>query len=129
MSPSKCDDMRFDNSDKDCGMPFGMALHHQTKMLYVCDAFFGFGVLGPEGGLVTILSTMADGEPYRSCNTVDVHQPTGNVFFTDHMQVLQFKTAVSVNDSTGRLLKYDAKNKQVTELFRNLSFGASAIIL
>ncbi|XP_039017220.1 strictosidine synthase-like [Hibiscus syriacus] len=114
-----------------CGRTFGMALHHQTKCLYVCDAFFGFGVLGPEGGLVTILSTIAEGEPYRLCNSVDVHQPTGNVYFTDASAVYdirQFETAASVKDSTGRLLKYDVENKQVTVLLRNLTFPGGVAV-
>ncbi|KAK8586421.1 hypothetical protein V6N13_010014 [Hibiscus sabdariffa] len=130
-SKSMCDGMHFANTNQTCGRPVGMALHHQTKMLYVCDAFFGFGVLGPEGGLVTILSTMADGEPYHFCDGVDVHQPTGNVYFTDASAIYdirEFKTAASVNDSTGRLLKYDVEKKQVTVLFRNLSFPGGVAV-
>ncbi|GMI76751.1 strictosidine synthase 2 [Hibiscus trionum] len=127
-SKSVCDGT---NTNPTCGRPVGMALHHQTKRLYVCDAFFGFGVLGPEGGPVTILSTAADGEPYRFCDGVDVHQPTGNVYFTDASAVYdmrQFETARSVNDSTGRLLKYDVENKQVTVLFRNLSYAGGVAV-
>ncbi|XP_052886997.1 protein STRICTOSIDINE SYNTHASE-LIKE 12-like [Gossypium arboreum] len=44
---------------------------------------FRIGVLGPRGGLVTQLSIAANGEPYPFCNGVDVHQHTGNVYFTD----------------------------------------------
>ncbi|KAL4325440.1 hypothetical protein GQ457_11G004640 [Hibiscus cannabinus] len=90
-SKSVCDGTSLANMNPNCGRPVGMALHHQTKRLYVCDAFFGFGVLGPEGGPVTILSTAADGEPYRFCNGVDVHQPTGNVYFTDASAVYDIR--------------------------------------
>ncbi|KAK8541698.1 hypothetical protein V6N13_137709 [Hibiscus sabdariffa] len=130
-SKSVCDGTSLADMNPTCGRPVGMALHHQTKRLYVCDAFFGFGVSGPEGGPVTILSTMADGEPYRFCNGVDVHQPTGNVYFTDASAVYdirQFKTAASVNDSTGRLLKYDVENKRVTVLLRNLSYPGGVAV-
>ncbi|GMI76752.1 strictosidine synthase 2 [Hibiscus trionum] len=123
-SKSMCDGTHPASTSLVCGRPVGMALHHQTNRLYVCDAFFGFGVLGPEGGLVNILSTAADGKPYRLCDDVSVHQPTGNVYFTDASAVYnirQFKTSISVKDSTGRLLKYNAETKQVTVLFSNLS--------
>ncbi|KAL4323910.1 hypothetical protein GQ457_11G027780 [Hibiscus cannabinus] len=126
---SICDGTNNLNPNPVCGRPLGMALHHQTQMLYVCDAFFGFGVLGPQGGLVTQLSTSADGVPYRFCNAVDVHQPTGNVYFTDASAVYDIReqeAAVIAHDSTGRLLKYDVKNKQVTVLFWNLP-GAGGV--
>ncbi|KAK8680397.1 hypothetical protein V6N13_109343 [Hibiscus sabdariffa] len=128
-SKSICDGTNNSNPNPVCGRPLGMALHHRTQRLYVCDAFFGFGVLDPEGGLVTQLSTSAEGEPYRFCNAVDVHQPTGNVYFTDASAVYDIReqeAAVSAQDSTGRLLKYGVKNKQVTVLFRNLS-GAGGV--
>ncbi|PPS02229.1 hypothetical protein GOBAR_AA18422 [Gossypium barbadense] len=48
---------------------------------------FRIGVLGPRGGLVTQLSIAANGEPYPFCNGVDVHQHTGNVYFTDNTGV------------------------------------------
>ncbi|GMI76753.1 strictosidine synthase 3 [Hibiscus trionum] len=130
-SKSVCDGTSTSNPNPVCGRPLGMALHHLTRRLYVCDAFFGFGVLGPEGGLVTQLSTAAEGEPYRFCNAVHVHQPTGNVYFTDASAVYgirELETAISVQDSTGRLLKYDIKNKQVTVLFRNLSGAAGVAV-
>ncbi|XP_017633517.1 protein STRICTOSIDINE SYNTHASE-LIKE 12-like [Gossypium arboreum] len=128
---SVCDGTETANPNPVCGRPLGMALHHRTNQLYVCDAFFGFGVLGCRGGLVTQLSTAADGEPYRFCNGVDVHQPTGNVYFTDASSIFditQLDIAASVMDSTGRLLKYGAKTKQVTVLVRNLSFAAGVAV-
>ncbi|KAK8586413.1 hypothetical protein V6N13_010006 [Hibiscus sabdariffa] len=130
-SKSVCDGTDTSNPNPVCGRPLGMALHHRTQRLYVCDAFFGFGVLGPEGGLVTQLSTTAEGEPYRLCNAVHVHQPTGNVYFTDVSAVYdirEFETEASVQDSTGRLLKYDVRSKQVTVLFRNLSGAAGVAV-
>ncbi|GMI76750.1 strictosidine synthase 2 [Hibiscus trionum] len=130
-SKSMCDGTDILKPNPRCGRPLGMALHHRTRRLYVCDAFYGFGVLGPKGGFVTQLSTGADGEPFRFCNAIYVHQPTGNVYFTDASSaydITQFQTAVSVDDSTGRLLKYDVENKQVTVLFRNLSFAAGVAV-
>ncbi|KAE8720490.1 putative Calcium-dependent phosphotriesterase superfamily protein [Hibiscus syriacus] len=130
-SKSMCDGTDILKPNPICGRPLGMALHHRTKRLYVCDAFYGFGVLEPKGGFVTPLSTAAEGQPFRFCNAVYVHQPTGNVYFTDAssaFDITQFQTAVSVNDSTGRLLKYDVGSKQVTVLFRNLSFAAGVAV-
>ncbi|TYI18098.1 hypothetical protein ES332_A07G067600v1 [Gossypium tomentosum] len=123
---SVCDGTETANPNPVCGRPLGMALHHRTNQLYVCDAFFGFGVLGRRGGLVTQLSTAADGEPYRFCNGVDVHQPTGNVYFTDASSIFDITNKCYGFD--GRLLKYDAKTKQVTVLVRNLSFAAGVAV-
>ncbi|XVF54527.1 hypothetical protein PTKIN_Ptkin05aG0187800 [Pterospermum kingtungense] len=130
-SKSLCDGTDFLNPNPACGRPLGMALHHATQKLYVCDAFFGFGVLGPEGGLVTQLSTSVDGEPYRFSNAVDVHQPTGNVYFTDasaNYNIRELAIAISTRDSTGRLLKYDIKTKQVTVLLRNISVAVGVAV-
>ncbi|OMP05675.1 Six-bladed beta-propeller, TolB-like protein [Corchorus olitorius] len=77
-SKAVCDGTETAMPNPVCGRPLGMGFHHATKRLYVCDAFFGFGVLEPKGGLGTLLSTGADGERYRFCNVVDVHQrPVG----------------------------------------------------
>ncbi|XWS51286.1 hypothetical protein CRYUN_Cryun12cG0163800 [Craigia yunnanensis] len=45
-SKSVCDGTDTANPNPACGRALGFALHHTTKKLYVCDAFFGFGVLG-----------------------------------------------------------------------------------
>ncbi|OMP07443.1 Six-bladed beta-propeller, TolB-like protein [Corchorus olitorius] len=111
-------------NDPNCGRPLGLALHHATKRLYVCDAFYGLGVLEPEGGVGTILSSSADGQRYRLCDGLDVHQQTGDVYFTDassNYDIRQILLAVAKNDSSGRLLRYDLNTKQVTVLLRNLS--------
>ncbi|MBA0757241.1 hypothetical protein Gotri_020351 [Gossypium trilobum] len=92
-----CDGTKIANPNPVCGRSSGMALHHQSNQLYVCDAFFGFGVLGPRGGLFVY-----------SCRQLDI--------------------ALSVMDSTGRLLKYDAKTKEVTVLLRNLSLAAGVAV-
>ncbi|XVF54525.1 hypothetical protein PTKIN_Ptkin05aG0187600 [Pterospermum kingtungense] len=130
-SRSLCDGRTNANPNPACGRPFGLGLHQATQKLYVCDAYFGFGVLGPEGGQATILSTIADGQPYRFCNGLHVHQPTGNVYFTDASAVYELRQlpiAVIARDSTGRLLKYDIKTKEVTVLLRNLSGAAGVAV-
>ncbi|XVF54528.1 hypothetical protein PTKIN_Ptkin05aG0187900 [Pterospermum kingtungense] len=114
-----------------CGRPLGLALHYKTNKLYVCDAYYGLGVLGAKGGQATILSTGADGQPYRLCDAVDVNQGTENVYFTDVSAVYdisQAAEAIRNNDSTGRVLKYDMKTKQVTVLFKNLSGAAGVAV-
>ncbi|KAK8344258.1 hypothetical protein V6Z11_A07G067400 [Gossypium hirsutum] len=98
-SKSVCDGTKIANLNPGCGRPSGMALHHQSNQLYVCYA----------GGLVTQLSIAANSEPYPFCNGVDVHQHTGNVYFTYNSSFVyscrQLDIALSVMDSTGRLLK------------------------
>ena len=74
-----------------CGRPFGLGFHYSSNQLYVCDAYFGLMVLGSGGGLATPLSNATDGEPYRFCNGLDVHQLSGNVFFTDSSTVYDLR--------------------------------------
>ncbi|XVF54526.1 hypothetical protein PTKIN_Ptkin05aG0187700 [Pterospermum kingtungense] len=127
--PNSCNGLAPTIRNRTCGRPLGLALDQNTKMLYICNQYYGFAVLGPNGGQATIISTSADGQPYRSCVSVDVNQRTKNVFFTDFSAIYnlsQGAEAIRNNDSTGRVLKFDIKTKQVTVLFKNLS-GATGV--
>ncbi|GMJ00072.1 strictosidine synthase 2 [Hibiscus trionum] len=114
-----------------CGRPLGLAFHYPENKLYICDAYFGLVVLGSTGKQATQVSAAADGQPYRFCNGVDVHQPSGHVFFTDSSAIYDLRNAskaLNNNDSTGRLLMYDTDADRVTVLVKNLSGPAGIAV-
>ncbi|XP_038997376.1 protein STRICTOSIDINE SYNTHASE-LIKE 12-like [Hibiscus syriacus] len=126
-----CDGTTDPNLGPTCGRPLGLAFHYPSNKLYVCDAYFGLMVLGSAGKQATRVSDTADGQPYRLCNGLDVHQLTGNVFFTDTSSVYDLRNAskaLNANDTTGRLLMYDPDTDRVTVLMKNLSGPAGVAI-
>ncbi|KAK8680385.1 hypothetical protein V6N13_109331 [Hibiscus sabdariffa] len=71
----------------------------------------------------TPVSVGVEGVPYRFCNGLDVHQPSGNVFFSDSGTAYDLRDAEkgsASNDSTGRLLMYNPNTRRVTVLLKNL---------
>ncbi|KAF5957750.1 hypothetical protein HYC85_004975 [Camellia sinensis] len=70
--------------------------------LYIVDAYFGLQVVGFRGGLGTVLATAAEGIPFRFLSG---NQPNG------------------MPESTGRLLKYNPRTKQVTVLLAGLALA------
>nr|XP_043627340.1 protein STRICTOSIDINE SYNTHASE-LIKE 12-like [Erigeron canadensis] len=90
-----------------CGRPLALSFNYRTGDLYITDAFYGLLVVGFNGGLATQLS---GGHKYLS--GIDVESYTGFVYMTD---------ASFTPDSTGRLLKYDPYNHNVTILVSSLS--------
>ncbi|KAL3516951.1 hypothetical protein ACH5RR_023853 [Cinchona calisaya] len=108
-----------------CGRPLGLSFNQKTGDLYIADAYFGLLVVGPQGGLARSLATEAQGVPFRFLNDVVVDQETGMVYFTDsstRFQRRDFAYVTLTRDNTGRLLKYDPTNNQVTVLLKNLMF-------
>ncbi|CDP07822.1 unnamed protein product [Coffea canephora] len=51
--------------------------------LYIADAYMGFLVVGPDGGLAAPLAKEAGGVPFKFTNDVVVDQNSGIVYFTD----------------------------------------------
>ncbi|CAM0884608.1 unnamed protein product [Alopecurus aequalis] len=107
-----------------CGRPLGLAFH-KSGDLYIADAYKGLMRVGPEGGEAEVLATGAGGVPFNFVNGIDVDQTTGDVYFTDSSVTYprRFNTEIMMNaDATGRLMKYDAKTKQVTVLKDGLPY-------
>ncbi|XP_024032715.1 protein STRICTOSIDINE SYNTHASE-LIKE 11-like [Morus notabilis] len=103
----------------------------RKNMLFIADAFLGLFKVGLNGGLATQLANAAEGIPFRFLNGLSVDQHTGDVYFTDFSSRFlqtQIQQAVAANDSTGRLLKYDYRTKNVTVLLRRLS-GANGVAI
>ncbi|KAJ0048662.1 hypothetical protein Pint_16359 [Pistacia integerrima] len=102
-----------------CGRPLGLGFNNLTGDLYIADAYLGLLVLRKNQTIATQLATSANGVPFRSPDGLDVDPVTGNV---------QILLAIAKNDSTGRLLKYDIKTKQVTVLLKGLSGPAGTAV-
>uniref|UniRef100_A0ACD5TDK5 Uncharacterized protein n=1 Tax=Avena sativa TaxID=4498 RepID=A0ACD5TDK5_AVESA len=108
-----------------CGRPLGLAFHLKSGDLYIADAYKGLMKVGPDGGEAEVLATGAGGVPFNFVNGIDVDQATGDVYFTDSSvnYPRRFNTEIMMNaDATGRLLRYDAKTKNVTVLKDNLAY-------
>ncbi|XP_068635749.1 protein STRICTOSIDINE SYNTHASE-LIKE 3-like [Aristolochia californica] len=107
-----------------CGRPLGLRFDKKTGDLYIADAYFGLMKVGPEGGLATSLTTVADGVPLRFTNDLDFDDE-GNIYFTDSSTIYQrrnFMQLVFSAEDSGRLLKYNLVTKETTVLKRNLQF-------
>lgn len=72
-----------------CGRPLGLCFKQSNGDLYIADAYMGLLKVGPEGGLATTIATQAQGIPFTFCNSLDIDQSTGIVYFTDSSSVYQ----------------------------------------
>ncbi|CAN1159216.1 Strictosidine synthase [Linum perenne] len=109
-----CDNTTNPNLGPVCGYPLGLAYNVLTKQLIIADAYQGLLAVRPNTRLATPLATSAEGVPFVATNAVDIDQTTGNIYFTD--------STVNSNDTTGRLMMYNASTGQVTVLLRNLGY-------
>ncbi|GMY19363.1 protein STRICTOSIDINE SYNTHASE-LIKE 2-like [Fagus crenata] len=114
-----------DQMEHICGRPLGLGFINTTGDLYIADAYMGLMVVGPNGGLATKVATQVQGVPLGFTNGLDIDQRSGVVYFSDSSSQYQRRNHISVilsGDKTGRLMKYDPENNQVTVLLNNLSF-------
>ncbi|KAL6593705.1 hypothetical protein ACP70R_048606 [Stipagrostis hirtigluma subsp. patula] len=114
-----------EDTESICGRPLGLQFFAKTGDLCVADAYLGLMKVGPDGGEAEVLATQADGVPFHFVNGLDVDQATGDVYFTDSSTTYprRFNSEIMMNaDATGRLLKYDARTKQVTVLRADLPY-------
>lgn len=108
-----------------CGRPLGIKFNPVTCDLYIADAYFGLMVVGRNGGPAKQLASSGERIPFRFTNALDIDPNTGVVYFTDssmYFQRRQYPMLIESGDRSGRLLKYDPRNKQVTVLRRGLAF-------
>ncbi|KAM6593763.1 hypothetical protein CsatA_001466 [Cannabis sativa] len=113
-----------------CGRPLGIDFYYKENLLYIADAYKGL-LVGANETLAVQLATEAEGVPFKSPDGLNVDQLTGEVYFTDASSVYQISelpVAVLLNDSTGRLLKYNPVSKNVTVLLRGLGGAAGVAI-
>lgn len=81
----------YDHAAKEhiCGRPLGLCFNKTNGDLYIADAYFGLLKVGPEGGLATAVATQSEGIPFRFCNSLDIDQSTGIIYFTDSSSQFQ----------------------------------------
>ncbi|TMW84942.1 hypothetical protein EJD97_024090 [Solanum chilense] len=112
-------------SEHKCGRPLGLEFDENSGDLYIADAYFGLLVVGPNGGLATQVAKIAQGFPFGFTNSLCIDQNHGVLYFTDSSTTYTRRSHISAivsGDDTGRLMKYDMKNKQVLVLLENLKF-------
>lgn len=105
------------------GRPLGLAFD-PTGNLIVADAIRGLLSVATDG-LVTVLSTQADGLPFGCTNDLDV-AADGTIYFTDasyKFPLTQFTADILEHGPNGRLLAYDPKTKTTRTLLSNLCFA------
>ncbi|XP_062116810.1 protein STRICTOSIDINE SYNTHASE-LIKE 12-like [Humulus lupulus] len=113
-----------------CGRPIGIDFHYDKNLLYITDAYKGL-LVGTDKRLAVQLATEAEGMPFKFPDGLNVDQLTGNVYFTDASSVYelsQLPIAVLLNDSTGRLLKYNPITNNVSVLLRGLGGAAGVAV-
>ncbi|KAE8660107.1 Protein STRICTOSIDINE SYNTHASE-LIKE 10 [Hibiscus syriacus] len=109
-----------------CGRPLGLRFDKKTGDLYIADAYFGFHVVGPVGGLATQLITEVEDQPLYFTNDMDIDEIDDVIYFTDSSASFrrrQFLPSILSHDKTGRLLKCNKSGKEVKVLLRDLAFA------
>jgi len=105
------------------GRPLGLIFDHAGNLI-VADANNGLLSIAPGGG-IAILSTTANGVPFRCANDVDV-AADGTIYFTDASSkypLANFKADLLEHQGNGRLLAYDPKTKSTRVVLGNLVFA------
>ncbi|CAN0841473.1 Protein STRICTOSIDINE SYNTHASE-LIKE 10 [Linum grandiflorum] len=127
-----CDGKSDPNLEPKCGRPLGLKFHPLTCDLFIADAYFGLMSTGPDGGFaLKLVSSSADGVPFKFTNALDIDNTTGIVYFTDSSLVNQRSDVVKMiitQDNTGRLFSYDPRTRNLTLLASNLSFPNGVIL-
>ncbi|KAA8541132.1 hypothetical protein F0562_025122 [Nyssa sinensis] len=126
----QCDGTSDSNLGPICGRPLGLGFNYLTRELYIVDPYFGLLVVGTYGGLAIHVATAAEGKPFAFLDGLDIDPLTGIVYFTDAGDIFRLSNNVTQiilsGDTTGRLLKYDPKSREVIVLLRGLS-GATGV--
>jgi len=105
------------------GRPLGL-MFDQNGNLIVADAMIGLMSIAPDGKS-TVLSTEADGVPFRCTNDLDV-AADGTIYFTDasyRFPLTELKADLLEHQPNGRLLAYDPRTKQTRVLLHDLYFA------
>jgi sugar lactone lactonase YvrE len=105
------------------GRPLGLAFD-QDHNLIVADAYNGLLSVDP-GGIITVLSTEAEGLPYRFTDHLDIASD-GIIYFTDashtyHQKEYLFDLLES--RPNGRFLRYDPASGKAEVILRDLYFA------
>jgi sugar lactone lactonase YvrE len=105
------------------GRPLGLAFDPSGNLI-VADAIKGLLSVAADGS-VTVLTTAADGVPFKCTNDLDV-AGDGVVYFTDatsKFPLANFTADLVEHGPNGRFLSYDPRTKTTRTLLPNLSFA------
>jgi sugar lactone lactonase YvrE len=105
------------------GRPLGLVFDAASNLI-VADAIKGLLSIAPSG-LVTVLTTTADGLAFGCTNDLDV-AADGTIYFTDassKFPLSNFTADILEHGGNGRFLAYDPRTKATRTLLRNLSFA------
>jgi sugar lactone lactonase YvrE len=105
------------------GRPLGMEFDREGNLI-VADAVKGLLSIDREGRL-TVLSTEADGVPYRTTNDLDI-AADGTIYFSDasnKFPLTVYKWDIIEHRPNGRLLAYDPHTKSARLVIGGLYFA------
>lgn len=106
------------------GRPLGMAPLPDGRLL-IADAIRGLLQIDVDG-VLTVLSTEAEGLPFRFANDLDATKSGDVAYFSDSSH--KWGTGQDIKDimehaGNGRLLRYDFKTRQTSVLLKGLQFA------
>ena len=105
------------------GRPLGLAFDPSGNLI-IADAMVGLLSIAPNAQ-VNVLSTEAEGLPFRCPNDLDV-AADGTIYFTDassKFPLTELRADLLEHQPNGRLLSYDPKTKQTKVLLGDLYFA------
>jgi sugar lactone lactonase YvrE len=105
------------------GRPLGLIFDRDGNLI-VADAIKGLLSIARDGK-VAVLTTEADGVPFRCTNDLDV-AGDGTIYFTDasyKFPLTQLKADLLEHQPNGRFMAYDPRTKQTRVLLRDLYFA------
>nr|GFA78097.1 protein strictosidine synthase-like 11-like [Tanacetum cinerariifolium]GFB33571.1 protein strictosidine synthase-like 11-like [Tanacetum cinerariifolium] len=109
-----------------CGRPLALSYQWSTHLLYIVDAYTGLLVVGPTGGLATQLVG-----GFKFLTGVDVNLKNGDVYFIDASLTYELRNTTQPGftaDASGRLLRYNPVNEQVSVLLSGLNGGGGPAV-
>ncbi|GKA02836.1 zinc knuckle CX2CX4HX4C containing protein, partial [Tanacetum coccineum] len=126
LSKKLCDGTTDPDLGPVCGRPLALSYQQSTNLLYIVDAYIGLLVVGPIGGLATQLVG-----GFKFLTGVDVNLKNGDVYFIDASLTYELRNTTQPGftaDATGRLLRYNPFNKQVSVLLSGLNGGGGPAV-
>ena len=105
------------------GRPLGLVFDHDGNLI-VADAIKGLLSIAGDGS-ITVLTTQADGVPFRCTNDLDI-AADGTIYFTDassRFPLTQLKADLLEHQPHGRFMAYDPKTNQTRVLLSDLFFA------
>src|SRR5438309_2621391 len=105
------------------GRPLGLIFDHDGNLI-VADAVKGLLSIDRDRR-IAVLSTQADGVPFRCPNDLDVTED-GTIYFTDSsykFPLTELKADILEHQPNGRLLAFDSRTKETRVVLRDLYFA------